>query len=787
MNKADALAVLHDAGFLLDAVQWDAGLQRCPTADKPRKKNGAYIAHSDAPASLWWCHWATGQSGAWTETPEKHLSDKERKMLRERIAVGRRAFEEKQAQCRAYAAQRAQSLYASAAVCNGHPYLTTKGVKPVDGLRLQDKLLVIPVQDEAGHIVSLQYIGPDGQKMFLKGGRTAGCFFPIGGKDTDKPLLLCEGLATGLSLNECTGYPVLVAFSSGNLLAVAKIARQKYPKRKIVVCADNDSDRPDNPGLTKASAAAMAVDALLAMPRLPSGERCDFNDVHQAEGLDAAFRQYGNAAKLKASGDRLPPGFELRCGGAQPGLWHVEAKDDGDPVETWVGPPLHVLGLTRDEHGNSWGLLLQWNDPDGRSHTWAMSKSMLVAKDASAWLGRLADEGWCGAPGNAARGRLALYLSTYKTERRILCVPRTGWMQGAFVFPDVTIKNAAARAGHAGHAGQAADDKALNSSGTKPDAPDVLDETIVLQVATPHNPFRMGGSPEGWKNSIGQWARGNSRLALALCASLAGPLLEPSGMESGGFNFVGGSSTGKTTALVAAGSVWGKGAPSGGYIRNWRATSNGLEALAALHSDATLCLDEIGQAPGQTVMEAAYMLANGMGKARAFADGSAKAAKTWRSIVLSTGEKGLAEKIAEEGGRIQAGQTVRLVDVPADAGAGFGLFEELHGSTSAQAFADGIRGSAAVHYGHTARLFIEGFINNREEATRALHEAFANHQFCPADADGQVKRVARRFLLCAVAGELASAWGLLPWEKGEALVSVKKCLAIVVLYVDLPC
>jgi hypothetical protein len=43
MSKADALAVMREAGFLLDAVQWDAGLQRCPTADKPRKKNGAYI------------------------------------------------------------------------------------------------------------------------------------------------------------------------------------------------------------------------------------------------------------------------------------------------------------------------------------------------------------------------------------------------------------------------------------------------------------------------------------------------------------------------------------------------------------------------------------------------------------------------------------------------------------------------------------------------------------------------------------------------------------------------
>jgi hypothetical protein len=114
MNEAEALAVLREAGLLLDAVRWDAGLQRCPTADKPHKKNGAYIAHSDAPASLWWCHWATGQSGTWAAVPEKRLSDKERQTLHERMAAGRRAYEETQRQRQSDAALRAQKLYAAA-------------------------------------------------------------------------------------------------------------------------------------------------------------------------------------------------------------------------------------------------------------------------------------------------------------------------------------------------------------------------------------------------------------------------------------------------------------------------------------------------------------------------------------------------------------------------------------------------------------------------------------------------------------------------------------------------
>jgi putative DNA primase/helicase len=266
---------------------------------------------------------------------------------------------------------------------------------------------------------------------------------------------------------------------------------------------------------------------------------------------------------------------------------------------------------------------------------------------------------------------------------------------------------------------------------------------------------------------------------LAVATALAGTLLEPAGVESGGFHFVGQSSTGKTTALVAAGSVWGKGASSGGYVQSWRATSNGLEGLAALHSDAALCLDEIGQAPGRTVMEMAYMFSNGVGKTRASQDGSARRAKDWRGILLSTGEKSLSDKIIEEGGRVQAGQTVRLIDVPADAGSGLGIFEDLHGHADARVFADAIKQSAATHYGHAARGFIRSIIENREAAVSALNAFLTDgvSLLCHDGASGQVQRVAKRFLLCAVAGEMASEWGILPWAKGESLAAVKVCFA----------
>ncbi len=126
-----------------------------------------------------------------------------------------------------------------------------------------------------------------------------------------------------------------------------------------------------------------------------------------------------------------------------------------------------------------------------------------------------------------------------------------------------------------------------------------------------------------------------------------------------------------------------------GFVRSWRATANGLEGVALGHSDTLLCLDELSQLAAKDAGEAAYMLGNGSGKSRSSRDGSARRAAKWRVMFLSSGEISLADKVAEDGRgrRLAAGQQVRIVDIPADAGAGMRLFENLHGFDSAEALA----------------------------------------------------------------------------------------------------
>lgn len=789
-RAADALTAAGLVNF--EPLDVSGALAMCGTTQKPHGTAGRYKLHLDDWPRLWLCNYHEGGEGRTVNLyePEEinRLSPAEKTALRERVAKEKAAALEAREQARKATAERATEILGGLPLAGAdNAYLASKEVPPLGGVR-QDSAgrLVVPVRNERGRLASLQYVAGDGGKRFLSGPLPAAYFFPIPAKDggKDGPLLIAEGYATAASLHRATGHGCLVAFSAGNLEAVARMAREKYPERPIVLCADFDDQNPAHPepggtGVALARKAAAATGARLAICPAIDGAKADFNDLHRKRGLVAVQRAIESALEGEAAPmpEKLPSGFSMRSGGKLPGLWHTEPKDGGDPVETWVCGPLTVQGASRDENGAAWGLLLQWEDADGGAHTWAMPKALLAGKDSSAVLARLADEGLAFSSGQRAKNLLGRFLTEYQTRRRIRCVPRTGWHGGAFVLPDEILytKNLVGRVGRVGQEATGADLRASDKTFTMSDVSD--GEQLVLQTRTAGNPFRTAGTLDGWRNSVGAWTVGNSRLMLAVCAAFAAPLLEMSGMESGGFNYSGQSSSGKTTALVVAASVWGRGSSSGGFVQNWRATANGLEGMASLHSDVLLALDEIGQAPGRTVQEAAYMLGNGMGKSRASQDGSARAVKSWRCFIISSGEVGLAEKIREEGGRARAGQEVRLVDIPADAGAGMGIFEELHGHANPQAFADALKQSAATNYGHAARAFIRALQANRDEAGAELAQFMAQWQedFCPADAGGQVRRVARRFLLCAGAGEMAAEWGLVPWERGAAVAAARTC------------
>jgi uncharacterized protein (DUF927 family) len=208
-------------------------------------------------------------------------------------------------------------------------------------------------------------------------------------------------------------------------------------------------------------------------------------------------------------------------------------------------------------------------------------------------------------------------------------------------------------------------------------------------------------------------------LIFAASAALAGPLLLLCDEQPGGFHFVGSSSTGKTTALQLAGSVLGGGGKAG-FLQSWRATSNGLESIAEAHNDITLILDELSQCDSKEAGEVAYMLANGQGKSRSKAAGGLRRKSTWHLLFLSAGEISLTDHIAAIVRRTRAGQEVRLINIPADAGAGIGLFQALHGFPSGDAFARFLQDSGKRIYGAPIRHFLDFLTRNISQAQNVL-------------------------------------------------------------------
>jgi putative DNA primase/helicase len=423
--------------------------------------------------------------------------------------------------------------------------------------------------------------------------------------------------------------------------------------------------------------------------------------------------------------------------------FHGKDKEGNAQAPLWICAPLHVVAKTRDEKSGEWGRMLEWLDDDGKKHQWAMPLELLEG-DGTEVRRELARLGLHISPNQIARNLLAAYIKVWPVDARACCVDRLGWHGDVFVTPSGPI----------GH--------------TK--------ELVVFQNAHAIEPaFSTSGNEYEWRDSVAALAQGNSRLVFALSVAFAGALAHIAGEDSGGFHFRGASSSGKSTALKLAASVWGN--PST-YVRLWRGTINGLEGLAALHNDGLLILDEISQIDPNAAGDAAYLLANGQGKARANRNGLARAPQRWRLLFLSAGEESLSAIMARAGKKTSAGQEIRLADIEADAGASMGIFETLHGHPSAAALASAIKDASDKYHGTIGKKWLTYVVVNRESLPALISGGIKSFlaRAVPDGAAGQVERVARRFALAAVTGELATRYKLTGWREGEATQAALKCV-----------
>jgi len=256
-------------------------------------RNSWYVLYDGTPAAGVFGCWKRNFTKKWHDRGAEKLTTAERDAIRRRIAEAgaerKRVEKLRQRKARKIAKW---ILSRSKPADAGHPYLVAKRVRPHGELRQWRGKLVIPLRDSEGDLHSLQFIGPGGSKLFLAGGRVAGCFFALPDASA-AVLVICEGYATAASIAEATGLPTVAAMNCGNLLAVATALRGKWPQRDIIIAADNDQWTDGNPGVTKATRAAKASHARLLVPQFKdtTTKPTDFNDLAQLEGNNAVKDQ----------------------------------------------------------------------------------------------------------------------------------------------------------------------------------------------------------------------------------------------------------------------------------------------------------------------------------------------------------------------------------------------------------------------------------------------------------------------------------------------------------------
>ncbi|WP_025902221.1 zincin-like metallopeptidase domain-containing protein [Tatumella sp. UCD-D_suzukii] len=360
--KVQLADALRDAGLELDRGQWldgqrigdsgpvmDGNLYRVPVkGDREGQRSGAYAAHMEGQVpGAYIENFKTGERINWkADGPIEQLTAEDRARLAKE-AQERQNSRDASTQKRYEAtADAASALWAeSPAATANNDYCKAKGMTNPVGLRVVPDAvspeaaakgivivktakdakeqreknpnarvfkagdLLIPGRDMDGKMWTLQSVNPY-FKSLMKGGKKHGLFSvagadaegkPIEGvlKAANKSLVIAEGYATADTVSRLTGQPVIVAFDSGNINAVAGGLRERFPNTPMVIAADNDHDAPNrklpngqpgvNVGLVKAKEAAERHGAGVAAPSFGKGDKgTDWNDVEKSRGENDA-------------------------------------------------------------------------------------------------------------------------------------------------------------------------------------------------------------------------------------------------------------------------------------------------------------------------------------------------------------------------------------------------------------------------------------------------------------------------------------------------------------------
>lgn len=168
-----------------------------------------------------------------------------------------------------------------------HPYLVKKNILPHKTYRYKNNLIIPVFLSGETDPVSCQKITWDSQKWNMTDGVMQGACHVIEGSHSTA--CICEGFATGASINQATGFTTLCAMNDNNMIKVAECLYNNNRFERVIICCDNDWKKEAEIGINAGIKAAKTIfekfGFIYVYPQDIEGT--DFNDLHIERGITA--------------------------------------------------------------------------------------------------------------------------------------------------------------------------------------------------------------------------------------------------------------------------------------------------------------------------------------------------------------------------------------------------------------------------------------------------------------------------------------------------------------------
>ncbi|WP_272538732.1 TOPRIM and DUF927 domain-containing protein [Providencia sp. PROV197] len=610
-------------------------------------------------------------------------------------------------------------------------YLKAKGFDSTTVTLLADGSLIIPLIDTDGTITAAQTIKPNGDKRLLLDSAKNGSYYPINEPVNVSTVIIAEGLATAMTcqLIQPEAHTV-AAIDASNLIHVAKVMRTKYPESQIIIAGDNDI-KPDQPNTGKLAAekAAKAVNGIAVLP--PTDDKADWDDYRLSHGIEAARQAFNAEVDKQGSKVMIEIDVNHKALKSDPMKIRIESRDDGVFLvtpkadketgeiinhEQWLSNAIKRITKGVNDLNQKY-LIFEW----GNNNVQAVPMGDIGEREG--WK-TLKNAGLIVTTKSGLRQSLSDWLLRQKFKENWSITNKSGWHKGAYIMPDGSI------------------------IGT-PEQPIFFNGQSAAATA-----YQTSGTVESWRNDVARLANGNSFMMFAIGAALAAPMTSITGADSFGIHIYAQSTAGKSTTADMAVSLYGD--PDLQRL-TWYGTEYGMTNEAVAHNDGLLYLDEVGQgADPKHVYKSAYTLFNGKGKIQGAKDGGNRQVQSWRTVAISTGEKDIETFLLNSGVKVNAGQLVRLLNIPIERAT------ELHECETGKAHADLIKVNCRDSYGAAGRYWIEYLSNHKDEAKEAYRAAQQRwNKLIPSSYGEQVHRASDRFATIEAAlimGRVITGW-----------------------------